>query len=167
MILFFLRFFGFGHLNCSVASGLGPKIDKMGCPDFGPQIGHFRGGFGSAGPIFANFRHFSATNIGGYLLITRKWFLIFLSLFDNLPFRRRKTRARARAHRGRIVTRNGRKKGQKWAQNASQSVPFYAPGNGPKRRTPFVIGNSARLALGRPKRPRRLKAIKAEISLNF
>ena len=94
-----MRFVGFGHLNRSVVRGLGPKIDKMGCPDFGPQIGHFRGGFGSAGPIFANFRHFSATNIGGYLLITGEWFLIFLSLFDNLPFRRRKTRARARAPR--------------------------------------------------------------------
>ena len=92
MSSFVLRFFGFGHINRSVVRGLAPKIDKIGCPDFGPQIGHFRGGLGSAGPIFANFRHFSAINIGGYLLITREWFLNFLSLFGDLPFRPSKTR---------------------------------------------------------------------------
>ena len=121
MSLFFLRFFGFGHLNRSIVRGLAPKIDKMGCPDFGPQIGHFRGGFGSAGPIFANFRHFSATNIGGYLIITREWFLNFLSLFDNLPFRPSKTRA----HRGRIATRKRRGKRRNWDRSALRVRPVF------------------------------------------
>ena len=67
MILFVFAIFWFRSLKSLHSKGLSPKIDKMGCPDFGPQIGHFRGGFGSAGPIFANFRHFSATNIGGIL----------------------------------------------------------------------------------------------------
>ena len=58
MSLFFFAIFWFRSLKSLHSKGLAPKIDKMGCPDFGPQIGHFRGGFGSAGPIFANFRHF-------------------------------------------------------------------------------------------------------------
>ena len=100
MSSFFLRFFGFGHLNRSVVRGLGPEIYEMGCPDFGPQIGHFRGGvFGFPGPIFANFRHFSATNIGGYLLITRERFLIFCHFLATCRFGRQK-RARARTAEG-------------------------------------------------------------------
>ena len=63
MSLFFLRFFGFGHLNRSVVRGLVPKIDKIGCPDLGHKsaifdgVGHFR-------PVFAN-SDISAASISG------------------------------------------------------------------------------------------------------
>ena len=98
-----MQFFGFGHLNRSVVRGLGSKIGEMGCPDSGRHIGHFRGGFGSPGPIFCKFPAFFGHQYRGILTNPEGAIFDFLSLFDNLPCRPSKTR-------GRIVTRNGRKK---------------------------------------------------------
>ena len=162
MSSFVLRFFGFGHLNRSVLRGLGPKIDKMGCPDFGPQIGHFRGG-SAPRARFLQIPGIFGHQYRGILANHEGVVLFFLSLFDNLPFRPSKTRARAEGLR-RETDEKKDKNGPKTPHSPSR---FMLRGNGPKRRTPFVNGNSARLALGRPKRPRRLKVIKAEISLNF
>ena len=151
MSLVCFAIFWFRSLKSLRSKGISPGNRQNGMSGFRAQIGHFRGGLGSAGPIFANSRHFSATNIGGYLLITREWFLNFLSLFDNLPFRRRKTRARApRKDCDAKRTKKMDKNGPKTPHSPSRFMPRA---KGPGRRTPFVIGNSARLALGRPKRP--------------
>ena len=130
----FFAIFRFRPSNRSVVRGLVPKIDKIGCPDFGPRIGHFRGGLGSAGPIFANFRHFSATNIGGYLLITRERFLIFCHFLTTCRFADGK---RARAHRGRIATRNGRKKRTKMGPKRLTVRPVSCSGKWAQTPHPF------------------------------